>query len=80
MELNESIRAERDTVSESVSLDAETALGVLDKLSEEKQQIVRLRFWGELKFSEIAKKMNKNEAAVKKMFYRTLIEIKEKLE
>ena len=56
------------------------ALSVLEKFSEEKQEIVRLRFWGDLKFSEIADKMNKNEAAVKKMFYRTLKEIKEKLD
>ncbi len=49
-------------------------------MSEEKQEIVRLRFWGDCKFSEIAEKLNKNEAAVKKMFYRTIMEIKEKLE
>ena len=48
-------------------------------MSEEKQEIVKLRFWGDLKFSEIAEKLDKNEAAVKKMFYRTLLEIKDKL-
>lgn len=48
-------------------------------MSDEKQEIVKLRFWGDLKFSEIAEKLNKNEAAVKKMFYRTLLEIKEKM-
>ena len=48
-------------------------------MSDEKQTIIRLRFWGDYKFSEIAEKLNKNEAAVKKMFYRTIIEIKEKL-
>ena len=63
----------------SVLIDAETVLSLLETLSEEKQEIVKLRFWGELKFQEIAEKMNKNEAAVKKMFYRTLIELKEKL-
>jgi len=80
VELNESITAEKNPVSESINIDAATALSVLDKLSEEKQEIVKLRFWGDLKFSEIAEKMNKNEAAVKKMFYRTLNEIKEKLD
>jgi len=48
-------------------------------MSEEKQEIVKLRFWGDLKFAEIAEKLNKNEAAVKKMFYRTLLDIKDKL-
>jgi RNA polymerase sigma factor (sigma-70 family) len=61
-------------------IDAETVLTLLDNLSEEKQEIVKMRFWGELKFNEIAEKLNKNEAAVKKMFYRTLIEIREKLQ
>ena len=61
-------------------IDAETVLSLLGNLSEEKQEIVKLRFWGELKFQEIAEKMNKSEAAVKKMFYRTLIELKENLE
>lgn len=61
-------------------IDAETVLTLLYTLSEEKQEIVKMRFWGELKFNEIAEKLNKNEAAVKKMFYRTLIEIREKLQ
>ena len=61
-------------------IDAENVLTILNTLSEEKQEIVKLRFWGDLKFGEIAEKLNKNEAAVKKMFYRTLIELKDKLE
>ncbi len=60
-------------------LDVDSIMKILETLSEEKQEIVRLRFWGDCKFSEIAEKLNKNEAAVKKMFYRTIIEIKEKL-
>jgi len=60
-------------------IDAESVLSILDTMSEEKQEIVKLRFWGDLKFSEIAEKLSKNEAAVKKMFYRTLLELKEKL-
>ncbi len=64
----------------SALIDAESVLTILNTLSEEKQEIVKLRFWGDLKFSEIAEKLNKNEAAVKKMFYRTLLELKDKLE
>jgi RNA polymerase sigma factor (sigma-70 family) len=60
-------------------VDADMIISVLDTMSEEKQEIVKLRFWGDLKFNEIAEKLNKNEAAVKKMFYRTLLDIKEKL-
>lgn len=80
VELNESITADDNTVSASINIDADTALSFLNQLSEEKQQIVKLRFWGELKFSEIAERLNKNEAAVKKMFYRTLNELKEKMD
>ena len=61
-------------------IDAESVITLLNTVSEEKQEIVKLRFWGDLKFSEIAEKLNKSEAAVKKMFYRTLLELKEKLE
>lgn len=64
----------------SALIDAESVLTILNTLSEEKQEIVKLRFWGDLKFNEIAEKLNKNEAAVKKMFYRTLLELKDKLE
>ncbi len=60
--------------------DVNAILQVLDTLSEEKQEIVKMRFWGDLKFAEIAEKLNKNEAAIKKMFYRTIEEIKNKLE
>jgi RNA polymerase sigma-70 factor (ECF subfamily) len=61
-------------------IDAESVLNLMNTLSEEKQEIIKLRFWGDLKFNEIAEKLNKNEAAIKKMFYRTLLELKEKLE
>lgn len=78
-ELKENIPVPDDTVESSTLVDADTILSVLDTMSEEKQEIVKLRFWGDLKFAEIAEKMNKNEAAVKKMFYRTLLDIKDKL-
>jgi RNA polymerase sigma factor (sigma-70 family) len=60
-------------------VDADMILSILDTMSEEKQEIVKLRFWGDLKFNEIAEKLNKNEAAIKKMFYRTLLDIKDKI-
>jgi RNA polymerase sigma factor (sigma-70 family) len=79
-ELNENIRSDESMEMSSDTIDSDAALSVLEKMSEEKQEIIKLRFWGDLKFAEIAEKLNKNEAAVKKMFYRTLIEIKELLE
>lgn len=79
-QLKESLPAPDKTTESSIMIDAESVLSVLDTLSEEKQEIIKLRFWGDLKFNEIAEKLNKNEAAVKKMFYRTLLEIKERLE
>lgn len=79
-ELNEEITADDTNLRTDESLDINAVLQVLDTLSEEKQEIVKMRFWGDLKFAEIAGKLNKNEAAIKKMFYRTIEEIKNKLE
>ena len=61
------------------SLDIDLVLKILDQFSNEKQEIIKLRFWGGLRFDEIAEKLNKNETAVKKMYYRTLIKIREKM-
>lgn len=79
-ELNEDISADDSFEQTDQGFDVNAIVKVLDTLSDEKQEIVRLRFWGDLKFSEIAAQLNKNEAAVKKMFYRTIEEIKNKLE
>jgi len=79
-QLNDNISSNESADRSSEFLDAGTAMSALKTLSDEKQEIVRLRIWGDLKFSEIAEEMNKSEVAVKKMFYRTLNEIKDKLE
>ncbi len=78
--MNEDITADDSNLKTDEGFDVNAILKVLDTLTEEKQEIVKLRFWGDLKFSEIAEKLNKNEAAIKKMFYRTIEEIKNKLE
>lgn len=77
--LKENIPAPDKFSEASDIIDAESILKLMNTLSEEKQEIIKLRFWGDLKFNEIADKLNKNEAAVKKMFYRTLLELKDKL-
>lgn len=60
-------------------IDAENILIIVETLSDEKQKIIKMRFWENLKFSEIAENLNKTEDAVKKMFYRTIDELKSKL-
>ena len=79
-ELNEEITADDSNLRTDEGFDLTAVLNILDTLSEEKQEIVKLRFWGDLKFSEIAERLKKNEAAIKKMFYRTIEELKNKLE
>lgn len=79
-ELDEAYNINADNTDPDISLDSKKAVEILNELSEKKRNIIRMRFWEGLKFSEIAEKLEKNEAAVKKMFYRTLEEIKEKLE
>ncbi len=61
------------------TVDADKILSVLKLLSEDKQKIIKLRFYEDLKFNEIAEILNKSEDAVKKMFYRTIEELKDKL-
>jgi len=80
IELNEDITADDSNLRTDEGFDVNAILKILDTLSDEKQEIVKLRFWGDLKFTEIAEKLNKNEAAIKKMFYRTIEELKNKLE
>lgn len=80
IELNEDITADDSNLRTDEEFDVNAILKILGTLSDEKQEIVKLRFWGDLKFSEIAEKLNKNEAAIKKMFYRTIEELKIKLE
>ena len=80
IELNEDITADDSNLRTDEGFDVNAILKILDTLSDEKQEIVKLRFWGGLKFSEIAEKLNKNEAAITKMFYRTIEELKNKLE
>ena len=62
------------------NIDLQKISSIISELKESKQKIIKMRFWEGLKFNEISEKLNKNEAAVKKMLYRTLEEIRNKLE
>ncbi len=60
------------------SIDAEKINSIIDTLAGDKQKIIRMRFYEDLKFSDIAIRLNKSEDAIKKMFYRTLGELRDK--
>lgn len=77
-ELDESIYFESNELNPVDKLDAEKILSEVEALSKEKQVILKLRFWEGLKFNEIAENLSKSEDAVKKMFYRTIEELKNK--
>ncbi len=78
-ELEEAYYVEQKDLNPGDKIDAEKIVEILNTLSEEKQAIIKMRFWEGLKFSEISEKINKSEDAVKKMFYRTIEELKNKL-
>lgn len=78
-ELDEARYIQNQELNPGDKVDAGMILEVLDSLSPDKQKILKMRFWEDLKFAEIAEKLNKSEDAVKKMFYRTIEEIKTKL-
>lgn len=78
-ELDEARHIESSSSDPADTIDAGKVVDLLNELSEEKQKIVKMRFWEDLKFSEIAEQTGKSEDAVKKMFYRTIEELKLKL-
>lgn len=55
---------------------SERVIDCLNKLDDIKKNIIKLKFWAGLKFKEIAQILSKNENAIKKMYYRTLEELK----
>lgn len=79
-ELDESYHNIESENNTSDKFDIERIISLVNNLPGEKQRIIKMRFWEELKFSEIAEKINKSEAAVKKMFYRTIEELGKKVE
>lgn len=78
-ELEEAYYIEQKELNPGDKIDAEKIVEILNTLSEEKQVVIKMRFWEGFKFAEIADKINKSEDAVKKIFYRTIEELKNKL-
>lgn len=77
-ELNPNFYITEKGLDTADKIDAEKILQALETLSVDKQKILKMRFWEGLKFYEIAENMQKSEDAVKKMFYRTIEELKNK--
>ena len=63
-------------INPSEKLDSEIILAYVGAISSDKQMILKMRFWEGLKFADIADIMGKSEDAVKKMFYRTIEDLK----
>lgn len=65
--------------TEDIELLAAQVTKALNSLTEEKQKIVRLKFWAHLDFKQIAEYLNKSEAVVRKSYYNTLLALKNRL-
>ena len=79
IDIDEVYYLKEESTNPGNTIDAEKILSILDTLSEDKRKIIKLRFYEDLKFAEIAEILNKSEDAVKKMFYRTIEGLKNKL-
>jgi len=65
--------------TDEIELLAAQVTKVLNTVTEEKQKIVRLKFWAHLDFKQIAEYLNKSEAVVRKSYYNTLLALKSRL-
>jgi RNA polymerase sigma factor (sigma-70 family) len=74
-----SIMSTGNNRTEDKELLAAQVTRVLNSLTEEKQKIVRLKFWAHLDFKQIAEYLNKSEAVVRKSYYNTLLALKNRL-
>lgn len=79
IDINEAYNLSEKRTNPGDSVDVERILSIVDTLSEDKQKIIKLRFYEDLKFIEIAEILGRSEDAVKKMFYRTIKELRNKL-
>lgn len=79
-EFKEDLIKESSEDQKSSGFDKEIVMKIVNSLKNPKREIIHMRFWDGMQFNEIAVKLNRNEAAVKKMFYRTMEEIKKRLE
>jgi len=59
---------------------SEKLLRLIQTLYEDERELIHLRYVAELSFAELAKLLNKNEDAVKKMLYRLVARLKLEME
>ncbi len=76
--LNSIMSTENNGADEKELLAAQVTK-VLNTITEEKQKIIRLKYWAHLDFKQIAEYLNKSEAVVKKSYYNTLLALKNRL-
>ena len=59
---------------------SEKLVRLIQALAEDERDLIHLRYVAELSFAELAKSLNKNEDAVKKMLYRLVARLKLEME
>ncbi|PKO12419.1 MAG: hypothetical protein CVU39_24225 [Chloroflexi bacterium HGW-Chloroflexi-10] len=81
MDVIESIPVEYDPLAGVIQSEQASALSrLIQTLSEEDQELLRLRFLAEMSFPEIAHLHQRNEDAIKKSIYRLLARLHSQLE
>ena len=81
LEYAENIPSETDLLQQVIQTEQLASLArLINALSEEEHELIRLRYIGELSFSEIGRLLHRNEAAVKKSLYRLLAGLQSRLE
>jgi len=79
-EFDENYHEDTEDMDVSINIDSQKIIEIISSLKDPKDKIIKMRFWEGMKFIEIAEKLERNEAAVKKMFYRSIEEIRNQLE
>jgi len=63
-----------------ISQRKERLMKLIQSLTEDERELIHFRYVAELSFAEIAQALKKNEDAIKKMSYRLIARLKDKLE
>lgn len=79
IDIEDAYYLESEGSNPSDTIDAQKIITLVEKLGGDKQKIIKMRFYEDMKFSEIAENLGKSEDSVKKMFYRSLEELKSKI-
>jgi RNA polymerase sigma-70 factor (ECF subfamily) len=81
LENAEHIPLQADLLQQVIQAEQNVALAkMVNSLPEEERELIRLRYFAELSFSEIGRLLNRSEDAVKKSLYRLLARLQSQLE